>query len=240
MTEKFKRSDGRELDETRKIETKINIIKRADGSAYFAFGNSKAIAAVYGPRQLYPQHLQDPEKGTLRCHYDMLSFSVNERKKPGPNRRSQEISHEITQAIEPAVLLDQFPNTVVDVYIQILEADASTRCAAINAASMAMAAAGIPMKELVASVSVGKLDKTIVIDLTQEEENYKIKQGKEEVKVATDIATAFLARSGKLSLLHMDGDINAEELKQALEMAKEACKKLVDIQKETLKGVKEE
>lgn len=239
MTEKFKRPDGRGFDETRKIEAKLNVIKRADGSAYFAFGNSKAIAAVYGPRQLYPQHMQDPEKAVLRCHYDMLSFSVTERKKPGPGRRSMEISHEITNALEPALLLESFPNTVIDVFIQILEADASTRCAAINAAAMALASAGVPMQELVTAVSVGKLDKSIVVDMSHEEEDYKIKKDGKEIKAATDIALAFLSRSKKISLLHADGNIRVEELKEAIELAKKTCLKIEAVQKQTLKKIKE-
>ncbi|UCD20638.1 MAG: exosome complex exonuclease Rrp41 [archaeon] len=235
MAEKFKRPDGRKPEETRKIEAKVGIIPRADGSASFSFGKSKAIAAVYGPRQLIPRHLENPEKGVLRCNYTMLSFSVSERMRPGPSRRSQEISHEIAKALEPAVLLDQFPNTVIDVFIQIIEADASTRCAAVNAASMALANAGIPMKELIGSVSGGKLGKTIIVDLTKDEEDYKIK----EEKAATDVATAFLGRSGKLSLLHMDGDLNTKELKEALELSKKTCLNIVEIQKKALKKVKE-
>ncbi|MEM4703032.1 MAG: exosome complex exonuclease Rrp41 [Candidatus Pacearchaeota archaeon] len=237
MNEKFKRADGRAFDEMRKIEARTNVIKRADGSAFFSFGKSKALAAVYGPRELFPQHLQNPGKALFRCYYDMLSFSVSERKKPGPGRRNLEISHEITKAIEPALLLDTFPNTVIDVYIQILEADASTRCAAVNAASMALASAGIPMQELVTAVSAGKLDTTIVIDLNHEEEQYKIKKDGQEIKAATDIAAAFLTRSKKLSLLHVDGNLKLEELKEAFELMKKACVKIEAIQKQTIKKI---
>ncbi|MEM4640911.1 MAG: exosome complex exonuclease Rrp41 [Candidatus Pacearchaeota archaeon] len=239
MSEKFNRPDGRAFDETRKIEAKINVIKRADGSAFFAFGNSKAIAAVYGPRQLYPQHLQNPKKAILRCYYDMISFSVAERKRPGPSRRSLEISDEITRALEPAVLLEPFPNTVIDVYVEILEADASTRCAAINAASMALASAGVPMSELVTAVSVGKVGNAIVVDLSHDEEQYKIKKDGKEIKAATDIALAFLPRSKKLSLLHLDGHITLSELKEALELGKKVCLKLETIQKQALKKIAE-
>ena len=88
MSEEFKRPDGRKVKETRKIVAKVGIIPNADGSAMFAFGDTIAIAAVYGPRKMHPQHQQNPEKGTLRCEYNMLSFSVSERIRPGGNRRS--------------------------------------------------------------------------------------------------------------------------------------------------------
>src|SRR3989338_2096082 len=153
-----KRIDGRKFNETREIKAKIGVVPNADGSAMFSFGDTVAIAAVYGPRQLHPQHLQNPEKGLLRCNYSMLSFSVNERIRPGPNKRSTEISKITEWSLAPAILIDEFPNTVVDVHIAIPQADASTRCAGINAASLALAHAGIPMKELISSVSIGKMD----------------------------------------------------------------------------------
>ena len=137
MTKEFKRSDGRKFNETRAITAKVGIIPNADGSAMFAFGNTVAIAAVYGPRKLHPQHMQNPASGILRCNYDLLSFSVEDRKKPGPSRRSQEISKVTEWALEPAVYLELFPSTVIDVQIYILQADAGTRTAGINAASMA-------------------------------------------------------------------------------------------------------
>src|SRR5258708_36785199 len=88
----FKRLDGRKPNELRSIIAKVGVVPNADGSAMFSFGDTIAIAAVYGPRQLHPQHMQDPSTGILRVNYDLLSFSVYDRKKPGPSRRSQEIS----------------------------------------------------------------------------------------------------------------------------------------------------
>ena len=118
-----KRPDGRKPNELRKIVAKVGVIPNADGSAMFAFGKTVAIAAVYGPRQLHPQHMQDPSTGILRCNYDLLSFSVSDRKKPGPSRRSSEISRVTEWALSPALYLEQFPNQVVDVQVYILQAD---------------------------------------------------------------------------------------------------------------------
>ena len=106
------RPDGRKPHELRKITAKVGVVPNADGSALFTFGDTVAIAAVYGPRQLHPQHMQNPEKGILRCNYDLLSFSVYDRKRPGPSRRSQEISKVTEWALEPAVDLSAFPNQV--------------------------------------------------------------------------------------------------------------------------------
>jgi len=88
----IKRLSGRKADEIRPISAKVGVVPNADGSAMYTSGKTVAIAAVYGPKKMHPQHKQNPEKGTLRCTYSMMSFSVTDRIRPGPNRRSTEIS----------------------------------------------------------------------------------------------------------------------------------------------------
>src|SRR3989344_8270303 len=187
-----KRPDGRKADELRPISAKAGVVPNADGSAMFSFGDTVAIAAVYGPKKMHPQHKQDPERGTLRCNYSMISFSVTERIKPGQNRRSMEISKITEWALSPVLMIDNYPNMVVDVFINIIQANASTRCAGINAAAIALAHAGIPMKNLVSSVSIGKLDKQLVADVSKEEEDWKEGEG------ATDMPIT-LTPDGKLT-----------------------------------------
>ncbi len=230
MSEEFKRPDGRKVKETRKIVAKVGIIPNADGSAMFSFGDTIAIAAVYGPRKFHPQHQQNPEKGTLRCEYNMISFSVSDRIRPGGNRRSAEISKITEWALEPVLMLDKYPNAVVDVYINIIQANASTRCAGINAAAMALAHAGIPMKGMVSSVSIGKLDKQIVVDVSKAEEDW------EEGEGPTDIPMSFTS-DGKMTHIQLDGKITQKQLEQAIDTAKEACEKIYEIQKNALKEV---
>ena len=175
----FKRPDGRKLTEMRPISAKVGVVPNADGSAIFQSGKTIAIAAVYGPRKMHPQHKQDPAKGQLRCEYNMISFSVDDRIRPGRNRRAMEISEVTKWALEPAVLLDEYPNQVVDVHINIIQADAGTRVAGLNAASMALAHAGIPMTQMVTAIASGKADKTLLVDVDKDEEDVKIKRCKD-------------------------------------------------------------
>ncbi|MEK6890973.1 MAG: exosome complex exonuclease Rrp41, partial [Nanoarchaeota archaeon] len=227
-----KRYDGRKFDEPRPITAKVGVVPNADGSAMFAFGDTVAIAAVYGPKQLHPQHLQNPERGILRCNYSMMSFSVSERIRPGPNKRSMEISKITEWALNPAVMINEYPNTVVDVHILIPQADASTRCAGINAASLALAHAGLPMKDLITSVSIGKMDKQLVVDVNKKEEDY------EEGEGATDMAMSFLPNSGVLTHIQIDGKVSTKELKEAIKLGRETSKKIYEVQKEALKDIK--
>jgi exosome complex component RRP41 len=224
-----KRLDGRKFDELRKIEAKVGIIKNADGSAYFKIGNTIAYAAVYGPRDLYPRFLQDPKKGLLRCNYNMIPFSgTGNRVRPGPSRRSREISYVTEKALLPVIDLEDFPNAVVDVFIELAQTDAGSRCAGICAASMALADAGIIMKDLVGAVAVGIVDGQILVDLNYEEEAY------EEGDVA-DIPIAIIPSTGEFSLLQMDGKIKKTDLMKALELGKKSIKQIIEIQKNALK-----
>ena len=223
-----KRFDGRKFDETRKIEAKVGVIKRAVGSAFFKIGYTEAYAAVYGPRPLHPKFLQNPQKGVLRVNYNMMPFSgCGDRIRPGGNRRSKEISMVIEKALLPVLDLTEFPNAVVDVFIELPQTDAGTRCAGICAAAMALADAGLIMKDMVASIAIGVLDGTVVADVNYDEEAY-------EGEVA-DIPVAILPNSGKVTLLQMDGEIPKEKLKEALEMAKKVCSKIYEVQKTALK-----
>lgn len=222
-----KRIDGRGFEETRKIEAKVGVIPRADGSAYFKIGNTIAYAAVYGPRNLYPRFLQDPQKGILRCHYNMMPFSSSEdRVRPGGSRRSKEISLVTGKALLPVLNLEEYPNSVVDVFIEFTQTEAGSRCAGICAASMALADAGLAMKDLVTAVAVGKVGDKLLVDMDYSEESYDN---------SVDVPMAILPNSDKITLLQMDGELTKDELKKLIEMAKKVCKDLYTIQKKALK-----
>ena len=229
MKDKMKtsRSDGRKPDEVRPIEIKTGVIKRADGSALFKIGKTIAYAAVYGPRELHPKFLQNPEKGVLRCNYNMMSFSGSgDRVRPGPSRRSREIGLVIQKALMPVLNLEQYPNSVIDIFVELLQTDSGTRCAGICAAAVALADAGIPMKDLVAAVSVGRVNGRIVVDLTKEEE---------DEEDAVDIPVAILPRKGEITLLQLDGLLKKEELQEALKLGVTGCRKIYEMQKKVLK-----
>ncbi|HIH37946.1 exosome complex exonuclease Rrp41 [Candidatus Woesearchaeota archaeon] len=224
-----KRFDGRKFDELREVEAKVGIIPRADGSAMFRIGKTVALAAVYGPKELYPRFMQNPQQGILRCSYNMMPFSSKgERVRPGQNRRAKEISYVTEKALRPVVDLSQFPNAVVDVFIELPQTDAGTRCAGITAAAMALADAGLTMKDLVCSVAVGNIDGTIVTDLMYDEEAYK------DGPVA-DIPIAMIPSTGEITLLQLDGEISKDLLVKAIREAKAACLKINQIQRQALK-----
>mgnify|MGYP001573152940 FL=1 len=223
-----KRIDGRKIDELRPMEAKAGVINNANGSASFKIGKTWAIAAVYGPREVFPRFMANPKEGILRCHYTMMPFSGSgERIKPGRSRRSQEISMVMEQSLKPVVDLSAFPNSVVDIFVELPQTDAGTRCAAISAACIALADAGIPMKDMVSSIAVGQVDGTVVADLNYNEESYPA--------IVSDIPVAMLHNTKEISLLQMDGEISKSDLLKALEMGKIATEKVYLLQVKALK-----
>jgi len=223
-----KRKSGRDFDEPRQMDAKAGVVKRAVGSAWFKIGKTEAIAAVYGPRELFPRFLKNPEKGVLRVNYSMMPFSSgSDRVRPGPNRRSKEISSIATKALQPVVDLSDCPNSVVDVFIEMKQADGGTRCAGICAASIALADAGIPMRDMVGAIAVGRCQDKIIMDLDYYEDSHED---------GTDIPVAMLHNSKEISLLQLDGNISVEQFQEAIKMAQGTMDKIFEVQKAALKG----
>jgi exosome complex component RRP41 len=218
------RADGRAFDELRPFKIEAGVLERADGSAYLEIGGNKVMAAVYGPRELFVRRLMQPNKAVLRCRYNMAAFSVDDRKRPGPDRRSVEISKITSEALMPAVFLEKFPRSTIDVFIEILEAEGGTRCAGITAASVALADAGVPMRDLVVACAAGKANGEVVLDLSEAED----KDGE------ADVPVALMPRTGEITLLQSDGNLTSEEFEKALNLAIGGCMKLSEEQKKAI------
>jgi exosome complex component RRP41 len=228
------RVDGRKPTELRPTTIEVGVLGNADGSAYIEQGKNKILAAVYGPREAHPKHLAQPDRAILRCRYHMAPFSVDERKSPAPSRRDIELSKVIRQALEPSVFLEYYPRTSIDLFIEILQAHGGTRCAGITVASLALADAGIPMRDLTVACAAGKVEGKIVLDLNDVEDK----------KGEADVPLAYMPNLNAVTLLQMDGQLDLQEFEQIINLSLEGCKQLYELQKQAIKAkyvaVKEE
>jgi len=221
-----KRLDGRKVDELREIKILPSVLSRADGSCYLEWGQNKVLVGVYGPREALPQHIQDPTKALVDFVYRMATFSVPDRKNPRPGRREVEISKVCGKALEGAIFLERFPNTTIDISAYIFDSNAGTRVTALAAASVALADAGIPMRDLVSPVAVGRAGGHILLDLNKQEE---------DAPDAVDMPMAILPRTGEVVLLQMDGLLSKEEWLKAFQLGVKGCRTVYKKQKEALK-----
>ncbi len=224
LFENGKRLDGRKPDELREIKIEVGVLHRAEGSCYLEWGGNKVLVAVYGPREAVPRHTQNPLRAIVNARYNMAAFSVDDRKRPGPDRRSREISKVTSEALEHVILTEKYPRASIDVNIEVLEAEAGTRCAGLTAAAVALVDAGIPMKDIPVACAAGKIDGQVVLDLAKEEDNFG----------QADLPIAIAPRTGEVLLLQMDGHLTNDEFNQALDLAIKGCKDVSEIQKKAI------
>ena len=106
----------------------------------------------------------------------------------------------------------------------MLEADAGTRIASLTASSVAVADAGVPMRDLVVGCTAGKVDGKVVLDLSKDEDNFG----------QADIPMAILPRTGKVVLLQLDGNVTEEEFNEATSMMMNAMPRISELQRDAL------
>ncbi|MEM0056984.1 MAG: exosome complex exonuclease Rrp41 [Candidatus Geothermarchaeota archaeon] len=220
----FVRPDGRQCNELRPCLIRTHIIGNADGSAEIRLGNNWIVVAVYGPKEHHPKFESSQDRAIVNCRYHMVPYSTSERKSPKLSRREIELSKVLRNALEQVILLEEFPEMSIDVYIEVLQADGSTRVASLTAAAVALAEAGIPMKDLVVGCTVGKYRGRLVLDMNEEEDRDS----------DADLSVAILPNLRRVALLQLDGKLTHEEFKIAFEMAKEGAIKLHEEQVKSL------
>ncbi|XP_066290141.1 exosome complex component RRP41-like [Branchiostoma lanceolatum] len=210
------RIDGRRSSELRKVCARMGVFTQADGSAYIEQGNTKALATVYGPHEVRKgrgkiQH----DRAVVNCQFSMATFSTGERKsRPKGDRRSQEMSMHLRQTFEAVIVTELFPRSQIDIYVQILQADGGNYCACVNAATLAVIDAGIPMKDYVCACTAGFIQDSPLLDISYVEESAG----------APFLTVAMMPKSEQIVLLEMNSRLHADNMEKVLDLATQGCK----------------
>ena len=190
------RLDGRRPGEVRRVRCRLGVLARADGSAMYEQGNTRVMAAVYGPREVTNRMEALPDRALIKAELSSASFSASERKgKLRHDRRANELALLVQEAFEAAVLVQLFPNSQIDIFLQILQVDGGRTAAAINAATLALIDAGVPMRDFVVCCHAGFVENTPIVDL-----NYA-----EECSNCADMPVAILPNCGDAESTAADG-----------------------------------
>ncbi len=210
------RVDGRRPHELRKIQCRMGVFRQADGSAYIEQGNTKALATVYGPHEVTGGRSRaHHDRVTINCQYSMATFSTGERKKrPMGDRKSQEMSLNLQRTFEAAIMTHLYPRSQIDIYVQILQADGGNYCACVNAATLAIIDAGIPMRDYVCACSAGFISDTPLVDISYLEESLG----------GPEMILAVLPKSEQIALFQSNSRLHVDNLSQVLDMAMKGCK----------------
>lgn len=228
ITEEKIRPDGRKLDEIRPLDAQVDLLPRAHGSALFTRGETQVLSVVTLGALSEEQKIdglgQETEKRWMH-HYNFPPYCVGETGRMGsPGRR--EIGHgylgeRALRQVMPSV--EEFPYTIRAV-AEVLESNGSSSQASICASTMALMAAGVPIKAPVAGIAMGLVTKgdqyTILTDIQGMEDHL----GDMDFKVA--------GTSKGICALQMDikiDGITREILQEALAQAKKARAEIMKV-----------
>ncbi len=178
--EQHKRADGRSPKEIRSISVEIDTLPRTHGSAVFTRGQTQSLSIVtLGTKkdEQLIESLEGVDYQNFMLHYNFPSFSVGETKPMrGPGRR--EIGHgalalKSLKAVMPTK--DEFPYTV-RIVSEILESNGSSSMATVCAGCLSLMDAGVPIKAIVAGISIGVLSDgnkyTLLTDIMGMEDHF--------------------------------------------------------------------
>ncbi|XP_030760050.1 exosome complex component RRP41 [Sitophilus oryzae] len=222
------RLDGRRADELRRIRCKLGVFTQPDGSAYIEQGLTKVLAAVYGPHQVRSKQKAQHDTCIINTQFSMAVFSTNERKKrPRGDRKSTELSMHLQQALLAVIKTELYPWSQIDVYVEVLHGDGGIYPACVNAATLAIIDAGIPIKEYVCACTASLGNNDIpMLDVSHQE----------EVIGGPTLTVAALPMSGKIVLMEMSQRFHLDHLPKVLDKALEGCKDIKAILDEAVKN----
>ena len=231
------RPDGRKTDEIRPLSSRVDVLPRVHGSALFTRGQTQSLGTVTLGSLIDSQiidGLGEESNKRFMLHYNFPAFSVGETGRYGaPGRR--EIGHGALGERALSYVIpseDEFPYTI-RVVSEILESNGSSSQATICSGTLALMAAGVPIKAPVAGIAMGLItygdDYTILTDIQGLEDHL----GDMDFKVA--------GTTEGITALQMDIKIKGityQILKEALEQAKKGRLEILDHMNETISEVR--
>lgn len=235
---RFTRRDGRGVADLRPMSIEPNYLKFATGSALVKAGDTVLVCSAMVEESV-PDFLSGRDSGWVTAEYAMLPGSTPQRKDRHPDGRSQEIRRLIGRALRGAVDLKKLGKRTIWLDCDVLQADGGTRTLAVNGAwtALALAVARLRKKELikqdpiirqVAAVSAGIVEGRCLLDLCYFEDS----------RAEVDM-NVVMTDSG--DLIEVQGTAEGAPFSEAhlgelLALARKGCKKILRLQKDTLRS----
>ncbi|CAG9583837.1 putative exosome complex exonuclease rrp41 [Leishmania major strain Friedlin] len=164
------RLDGRRPLEARRMDIAFGTLSACDGSCDITLGQSKVCACVFGPRESLHKQEAKHDKGLVTCEVAVAAFAGENRRNPQRRSKlSEDIGAAVVQVARSVILLSQYPNSQIHIYIEVLQQDGNEKIACVNAACLALIDANVAMRDAVCCIDAGILDEHMLIDLTSNE-----------------------------------------------------------------------
>lgn len=238
------REGQRGSEELRKIKLTKNFMKFAEGSCFIEAGNTKVVCTA-SLEETVPPFLKGKGQGWITSEYGMLPRSCQARvqreaSRGKPSGRTQEIQRLVGRCLRSVVDLTKLGERTIWIDCDVIQADGGTRAASINGSFIALIEAfekmrqgkiidEIPVSDFVAAVSVGIIDKKVLLDLDYQEDS----------KAEVDMNVVMTSK-GKF--IEIQGTAEREPFSETnmdnmLQIAKKGIKEIIAIQKRALKGI---
>lgn len=243
-----KRVDARTIDEHRKIckflikgtdttcisicfvvVLKTGIVSQAKGSAYIELGKTEVIVSVFDPREI-PNRTDYCLNGEIYCEFKFAPFSCTKRRLHQQDTEEKQYSAIMKQALESTVCRHEFPNFQVDIYALVLQNDGSALSAAITAAGVALAHAGVPMYDLITSVTLGIQNNVKLLDPNYNEETLcEVPLSPDQENSHGIVVVSMLHTHEQISQFYQSGFISVEDLNSSISVLEKACRNIVPL-----------
>ncbi|GAB7355715.1 hypothetical protein MBLNU459_g6414t1 [Dothideomycetes sp. NU459] len=222
------RLDGRRWNELRRISGQISTQAAADGSSYLEMGNTKVICTINGPtesRRAGGGGANDQAK--IEVEIGLAGFSGVERKRRGRgDKRTQELQHTIAQAFASTLSTHLYPHSTITVNLHVLSQDGSLLAACINAATLALIDAGIPMTDYIAACTAGSTSSYASND--EDADPLLDLNGLEEQELPF-LTVGTLGTADRITVMLMETRLQVSRLEAMVAVGVDGCKQIRSI-----------
>ncbi|KAK7067310.1 Exosome complex component RRP41 [Halocaridina rubra] len=211
------RQDGRTATCLRTISCRLGLYDRPNGSAYIEMGNTKVLAAVYGPREVRSLSKQQLDDCVIQCQVSRIAACQGERVRRPMDPRTRAMSLQIAGVFQGAIRKSKYPGSQIDIYVQVLQADGGVMSACINASTLALIHAGVELVDYVVSCTASMYKQTAIIDVTNQ-----------ETMNGCELTISLLPNKELIVSLDTSHTIHQEQFEPVMELAMTGCQQVYE------------
>ncbi|KAI5459092.1 3' exoribonuclease family, domain 1-domain-containing protein [Mariannaea sp. PMI_226] len=222
------RVDGRRWNELRRLHAQIRTQDAADGSSYFEMGHTKVMCIVTGPSEQQQQgrraQAAQRDAAAINVNVVVAGFSSVDRKKRGRNdKRIQEIEVTIANALADNLHTHLFPHSSINISLHVLSQDGSLLAALLNATTLALIDAGIPMTDYIAACTAGS---TSTYSAGDDSADPLLDLNSQEEQELPFLTVATLGGSDRVAVLVCESRVQVSRLEGMLVVGVDGCKQV--------------
>ncbi|MCJ1438496.1 Exosome non-catalytic core component [Xylographa pallens] len=226
------RLDGRRWNELRRIHAQISLQAAADGSSYLEMGNTKILCTVAGPAEERRRGAGGgvaggDEKASVVVEVSVPGFSGVDRKRRGKgDKRTSELQSTIVSAFSAIIFTNLYPRSTITVSLHVLAQDGSLLAACLNAATLALIDAGIPMADYIVACTAGS---TSAYSSNDESADPLLDLNGIEEQELPSLTVGTVGAKEKVSVLVMETRVQIGRVEGMLAVGVDGCKQVREI-----------